>query len=752
VFPVAIHGFASLNSRAHFSYHRAHMPRSLSLPQWVVLGALAGIIAGIVFGERTSALIPIGSAYAMMLQIAIYPYLLCSLLLGLGRLSPQMSRKFLGATWPAHLLIWILTFVIIWLLAHAIPFPPSPASIVARPASEQVSLLTVLIPANIADAWSRNYVPAIVVFAVVYGLGIQAAEHKQTFFDILEAIQKASVKIWGWTVKFAPLGVFSLFAATAGTLEPAQLGGLLVYVGLYTIGCIVIGFIILPAILTSIAPSTYRELLTELQPGLILTLATSLPVMSVPFVERLAQGISERAGCPQTEETASVIKTGLALGYVFAQLGNNFVYLFFFYAAYSASVPLTPGQQLLLPILTLLSAVGTPSSTIGSVVFLSNWLHLPNTFLNVYLATWTVTRYPQVFLSVIGFCFVTCVIPLIYFGKTAPFKIARCLGAGALATVLIAATIAAGVWFRPALFPSASETVLRYTLAPALTKDVRVTIQSAGSGNPLTTRADPGLKGIAANDTLRVGYNPHVIPFCYFNASHELVGFDVSYVYQLAHSLNVKLELIPYEWESLASDLQAGKFDLAISGIYITPERLQTVGVSRAYYESPIALIVRSDRANLFLKGESIATMPDLKLAAFEGPALLPLVHQLFPKATVKIVPNYASLPALGDEIDAAVWTLEQATAWAEAHPGYSAVQPSDLGAPIPFAFLFPPGPSDFRDYVDQWLALKATDGFRQAQIDYWIDGKLRSVAKPRWNLWDAITAQIEKSTANEHE
>jgi proton glutamate symport protein len=144
--------------------------------------------------------------------------------------------------------------------------------------------------------------------------------------------------------------------------------------------------------------------------------------------------------------------------------------------------------------------------------------------------------------------------------------------------------------------------------------------------------------------------------------------------------------------------------------------------------------------------------MPDLKLAAFEGPALLPLVHQLFPKATVKIVPNYASLPALGDEIDAAVWTLEQATAWAEAHPGYSAVQPSDLGAPIPFAFLFPPGPSDFRDYVDQWLALKATDGFRQAQIDYWIDGKLRSVAKPRWNLWDAITAQIEKSTANEHE
>jgi proton glutamate symport protein len=280
---------------------------------------------------------------------------------------------------------------------------------------------------------------------------------------------------------------------------------------------------------------------------------------------------------------------------------------------------------------------------------------------------------------------------------------------------------------------------------------LQVTIQPVNSKGSVTTPAGSSLKSITSNGVLRVGYNPHVIPFCYFNANRELVGFDVSYAYQLARSLNVSLELIPFEWESLAADLQAAKFDLALSGIYITPERLQTLGVSRAYFESPIALIVRSDRANLFLKGESIAAMPHLKLAAFDGPALLPLVRQLFPRASVKIVPNYDALPELGDEIDAAVWTLEQASAWAAAHPGYTAVQPSELGAPIPFAFLVPPGASDFRDYVDQWLALKGTDGFRSAQIDYWIDGKPRIAAKPRWNLWDAIAAQIEKPTTNGH-
>jgi membrane-bound lytic murein transglycosylase MltF len=108
-----------------------------------------------------------------------------------------------------------------------------------------------------------------------------------------------------------------------------------------------------------------------------------------------------------------------------------------------------------------------------------------------------------------------------------------------------------------------------------------------------------------------------VIPFCYFNNQGDLIGFDVSYVYQLAHDLNVKLELISYEWQNLSRDLQTGRFDLAISGIYVTTERLESLGVTQAYYESPVALIVRSDQATRFVKGASVAAMPQLKLAAF---------------------------------------------------------------------------------------------------------------------------------------
>jgi hypothetical protein len=52
-----------------------------------------------------------------------------------------------------------------------------------------------------------------------------------------------------------------------------------------------------------------------------------------------------------------------------------------------------------------------------------------------------------------------------------------------------------------------------------------------------------------------------------------------------------------------------------------------------------------------------------------------------------------------------------------------------------------PPAAEGLRQYIDQWLELKAADGFRAAQIDYWINGRPRSLHRPRWNLVDALFA-----------
>ena len=121
--------------------------RAISLPGWIGLGALAGIVAGLLFGERMSIVAPLGSAYAMMLQIAVYPYLLCSLLYGLGQLTPERAKRLFRASWSTYLFMWIVTLASIWILARAIPPTPLPSVLTTDSQRTEVEFFNLLIPA-----------------------------------------------------------------------------------------------------------------------------------------------------------------------------------------------------------------------------------------------------------------------------------------------------------------------------------------------------------------------------------------------------------------------------------------------------------------------------------------------------------------------------------------------------------------------------------------------------------------------------
>jgi proton glutamate symport protein len=256
---------------------------------------------------------------------------------------------------------------------------------------------------------------------------------------------------------------------------------------------------------------------------------------------------------------------------------------------------------------------------------------------------------------------------------------------------------------RPVLLPPPTDALLPLTLDPALAQAVSVTVEQTAVPSAGDSR-EPSLLAIQRSGVLRVGYNPFVIPFSYWNDRHDLVGFDISYAYRLAADLNVRLELVPFSWPELADDLIARRFDLAMAGIYVTDQRLKTLTVTHSYYQSPVALIVPSARATQFLDRGAILAMPELRLAVFDDPVLVPMLKRLFPNTAIEVVPDYSVLPRIADRIDGAIWTLEQAKAWAAAHPGFTAVQSAGTGSPILLAYLLPPGAGDFRQYIDQWL------------------------------------------------
>ena len=303
-----------------------------SLPFWVLVGAALGILTGVTLGERTAILHPLGVVYAMMLESVVYPYILSSLIVGLGSLASARARRLVRASWAVYLFLWIAVFVAVFALAQAIQPPAPPIEVKPSNAIGVLALLKTIVPDNLTLALSQNFVPAIVVFAVTFGVAVQYVPAKASFLESVEAIRLASLKIWAWVVHLAPLGVFALFASTAGTIAPQMASTLAIYMGLFLIGTFVLAFAVLPLALTAIVPAGTRELLDELQPAFVLALVTTLPTSALPLI----QGVAERriaAAGHGDDEAKDITRATISLSYVFTSLGNYFVALFIIYAA-----------------------------------------------------------------------------------------------------------------------------------------------------------------------------------------------------------------------------------------------------------------------------------------------------------------------------------------------------------------------------------------------------------------------------------
>jgi len=715
---------------------------SARLPYWVLGGAIFGVVSGIVFGDHCAMLRPIGTAYVDLMEVVVFPYIICSLLHGLGSMPPATAWLLLRRSWVVFVGVWAITFLVIFLMSLSIPVVQGPSVIDATLPQQGPDLITLLIPANPFFDLTKNYVPAVVVFAILYGIAIQRLKSKETFLSVLAVVRDASLTIWRGVVLLAPIGVFALFADTAGTVRPDDIVDLSLYLFITLAGTLILAFWILPSLIAAFSPLSTREVLTELQSAIVIALITSLSVAALPFIQQAAEKLADQLHI-EDEERGEIIKTTLAVSYPFGQLGNFFIWLFVLFCAYYYRVPIGEegAEEFVLPFVSLLSGIGSPTSSVNSVAFLSDWLLLPDVATGLYVSMMTITRYGQVLASVMGFAFITLLTMLNYYGRL-HLNRGRLIRSTAVGMAIIVVLVVGGRYIESVISALRLPPYLSFELDKDIVAGVNVTILSPGDSNQTSQGSEtpPGssdqsaLARIESSGVLRVGYNSDIIPFSYLNDQGDLVGFDIAYVYQLALNLNVKLVLIPFEWQNLQKDLNARRFDLAVAGIYVTDDRLENLTVSDPYFQSPVALIVRSEDVDRFLSRASIQEQSGITIGVFNDPVLIPLLHRLFPNANVKVVPDYTHLEQ-DTEITAAIWTLEQARAWVALRPGYTAVVPKDMGGELLLAYLMPKGSEDLREFLNYWTRLQYANGLHDRLAQKWISGQPQSSNAPRWSV-----------------
>jgi len=116
----------------------------------------------------------------------------------------------------------------------------------------------------------------------------------------------------------------------------------------------------------------------------------------------------------------------------------------------------------------------------------------------------------------------------------------------------------------------------------------------------LQMSAAPSLGAIQRVGVVRIGTTGDYAPFS--EASNDtLRGFDVDLAQALAKSWRVRVQFVRTTWPSLMADLQQRRFDMAMSGISVTPERAAVADFSAAYHvdgKTPIARCANADRFN----------------------------------------------------------------------------------------------------------------------------------------------------------
>ena len=98
----------------------------------------------------------------------------------------------------------------------------------------------------------------------------------------------------------------------------------------------------------------------------------------------------------------------------------------------------------------------------------------------------------------------------------------------------------------------------------------------------------------AAPTEIRVGVAPIYPPLAFKEDGH-IKGIEVDFTRQLSLDLGVKFVLVELPWDDLIPALRAGRIDVIMSGMSVTPERSQLVSFTDWYVRAGQMALIRRD-------------------------------------------------------------------------------------------------------------------------------------------------------------
>lgn len=703
-----------------------------------MMGLGLGIAAGLFFGEPMGVLEIVGDVFISLLQMTVLPYVMVSLIAGLGRLNYDEAKR-LGL-WGGGLLVllWAIAFAMVAAMPFAFPklLSASFFSTSLVESSRTVDFVELYVPSNFFYSLANNIVPAVVIFSLAIGIALIGVERKDSLLDSLDTLSDAMLRVTDFIVRLTPFGVFAIAASAAGTMSVEEFDRIQVYVITYVAFSVATAYWLLPGLVSALTPLRYRDIVGISKDCMLTAFATGSSFVVIPLLAEHSKELL-RSRLEDQEEGEALVDVIIPASFSFPHSAKVLTLSFVVFAGWFSDTPIPLHDY---PMLAMSGIASTFGSVNVAIPFLLDLMELPHDLFQLFVAT-----------SVINSRFGTLVQAMHILALT---LLGTCALTGMLSFRLRPILIYSGTTFLLVLgIILGSRLLFAYSIDTTYTKDQVIRNMGLLMHDPVPSvvyrgeapsRAIPPgqtrLEAIMSSGVLRACYRQNAPPFTHFNSRDELVGFDVEMMNSLARGLGLSLEYVSlttfFSGDEHVKKLNSGDCDIVISRPAISMANLGRVAYADSYFDLTLGFLVEDHRRREFSNRATIDSNPDLRIACPNEPYYLAWVRRLLPNAEIIPVPSVqAFLSAEEGEFDAMLFGAESLAAYSMLNPEYGVVVPKPSFPTIPAAFMVPIREPEWHDAVNSWVDLKRTDGTVRELYDYWVLGKNAEPHEPRWSV-----------------
>ena len=706
----------------------------MSPTQKMLVALVLGVATGLFAGDLVEPLRLVADGYVKLLQMTVLPYLMVSLISGLGGLSLVNARALAWRVGSLLLLFWAIALSAVFVFPLMFP-PMESASFFSTTLVEEptpFNLVDLYIPSNPFNSMANNVVPAVVVFSIVMGVALIGVERKDRLLEVLATITDAMGRVNGFVARLTPYGLFAIVAVAAGTLQPEQLARMRVYNVSYVAMALLVSLWVLPGLVAALTPLRYRDVLARTREGLVMAFLTSNLFIVLPMLTEAVKALL-REHPPAGDKDATLPDIIVPASFNFPHTGKLMSLSYVLFAGWftDTAVRVQDFPQLAAAgFFTLFGSLNV------AIPYLLDLFRIPADTFQLFLAASVVNArfgtliaaVHTVAIAALGTCAMTGRL------RVSPPRLLRFI----VVTLALTVATVAGVRAVLAVTSEQAYTRDRAVLDLALQHDyVPATLfPTESAAGTLPAVETSVLQRVQSRGALRVGYFVDNPPYAYVNRRGELVGFDIEMAHQLATDLGVRLELVPLPRDVLTSSLDDRRCDVLMAGIAVTPDRAAHLLLSDSYLDETLALLVPDHRREAFSSWERIRSMGPVRIGVPPAPYLEIKLRTQVPDARAVRFNEIDELFAGGGiDVQAIMTTAERGSIWTLLHPAYAVVVPRPGRFTVPVAYVVADRDLRLADFLNAWIELKRKDGTIAGLFDHWILGRAAESSSPRWSV-----------------